>query len=125
MQKLFTLLLLALRLSAAAQATKPAAVPADSIRYWAMHLNASLNANEALVSRNWKSGGTSSIGASMLLNASVHYARNGHTWQGEADFLYAGQYSQDEDYRKTNDRFYLDTKYGRAFLKRNGPGYSK
>lgn len=119
MKKLLTLLGLWLHLGAAAQSGAPAPLPADSIRYWATHLNASMNANEALISPNWKSGGTSSLGASLLLNATAHYERDGHTWQGEVDFLYAGQYSQGEDggYRKTNDRLYLDTKYGRAFRK--------
>ena len=109
MTKLLTLLPLALGLPAAAQ-TAP---PADTLRYWDTHLKAGLNANEALLSKNWKSGGTSSLGASLLLNGTAHYQRGHHNWQGEADFLYAGQYSADgTGYRKTNDRLYLDTKYG-------------
>ena len=122
MRKLLTLLGLALRLSATAQPAAPAALPADSVRYWATHLRASLNANEALISKNWKSGGTSSLGLSLLFNGTAHYQRGVHNWQGEADFLYAGQYSQGEDggYRKTNDRLYLDTKYGRDLTKKWG-----
>ncbi len=106
--------LLALGLPAAAQTTSPPTLPADSVRYWATHLRASLNANEALISKNWKSGGTSSLGLSLLFNGKANYQRGVHNWQGEADFLYAGQYTQGEDggYRKNNDRLYLDTKYG-------------
>ncbi|OGX90387.1 DUF3078 domain-containing protein [Hymenobacter coccineus] len=121
MRKRFTLGLLALGLPVAAQ-TAPAALPADSIRYWATHLRTSLNANEALISKNWKSGGTSSLGLSMLFNGTARYQRGHHNWNGEADFLYAGQYTQGEEggYRKTNDRLYLDTKYGYDLTKKWG-----
>ena len=115
MLKFLSLGLLALAGTAAAQAPAPTRpIPADSVRYWATHLKAGLNANEALLSKNWKSGGTSSLGISLLFNGTAHYQRGVHNWQGEADFLYAGQYTQGEDggYRKTNDRLYLDTKYG-------------
>lgn len=114
MQKLFTLGILSLGLPVAAQVAPAATPPADSIRYWDTHLRASLNANEALLSKNWKSGGTSSIGISLLFNGTASYQRGHHNWHGEADLLYAGQYSQGEEggYRKTNDRLYLDTKYG-------------
>jgi hypothetical protein len=108
---LFGLLLLSQL--AAAQSGPAAAPPADSVRYWATHLRAGLNANEALLSKNWKSGGTSSLGVSLLFNGTASYQRGVHNWLGEADFLYAGQYSADgTGYRKTNDRLYLDTKYG-------------
>lgn len=114
MPKLLTLCLLALTLPAAAQSAPKTPLPADSIRYWATHLRAGLNANESLLSKNWKSGGSSSLGISLLFNGTAHYERNRHNWQGEADFLYAGQFTQGEGggYRKTNDRLYLDTKYG-------------
>ena len=112
--RLFSALgLLALALPRAAQSAP--ATPADSVRYWATHLRASLNANEALISKNWKSGGTSSLGLSLLFNGTAHYQRGVHNWQGEADFLYAGQYTADgTGYRKTNDRLWLDTKYGQS-----------
>ena len=125
MKKLLTLLLLTLStaLGAAAQTARytAAPIPPDSVRYWATHLKAGLNANEALLSKNWKSGGTSSIGLSLLFNGQANYQRERHTWVGQADFLYAGQYSQDgTGYRKTNDRLYLDTKYGFALTKKWG-----
>ena len=109
MRLLITIGLLAL----AGPATAQSAPPADSVRYWATHLRAGLNANEALLSKNWKGGGTSSLGISLLLNGTANYRRGHHNWQGEADLLYAGQYTAGgEGYRKTNDRLYLDTKYG-------------
>lgn len=113
-------LLLASRL-VAAQSGPAATPPTDSVRYWDTHLRAGLNANEALLSKNWKSGGTSSLGVSLLFNGTATYQRGVHNWQGEADFLYAGQYSADgTGYRKTNDRLYLDTKYGYDLTKKWG-----
>ena len=124
MRQLVTFLLLILALTAAAQPTPRLAadsIPADSIRYWGTHLRASLNANEALLSKNWKSGGTSSLGLSLLFNGKANYQRGHHNWQGTADFLYAGQYTDDDTgYRKTNDRLYLDTKYGYDLTKKWG-----
>ena len=106
---------------AAAQSGPAATPPTDSVRYWATHLRAGLNANEALLSKNWKSGGTSSLGVSLLFNGTAAYQRGVHNWQGEADFLYAGQYTADgTGYRKTNDRLYLDTKYGYDLTKKWG-----
>jgi len=122
MRKLLTLGLLALGLPAAAQSFLTANQPADSIRYWATHLRTGLNANESLLSKNWKSGGTSSVGVSLLFNGTARYQRGHHNWHGEADFLYAGQYTQGEGggYRKTNDRLYFDTKYGYDLTKKWG-----
>jgi len=118
MPKLLTHVLLVL---GPATVAAPAPIPADSVRYWATHIKAGLNANESLLSKNWKSGGTSSLGVSMLFNGQANYQRGHHNWNGEADFLYAGQYSQDgTGYRKTNDRLYLDTKYGYDLTKRWG-----
>ena len=120
MKNLFLPLLLTLAGPAAAQSTPT--IPADSVRYWATHLRAGVNANESLLSKNWKSGGTSSLGVSLLFNGTARYQRDYHNWQGEADFLYAGQYTQGEGggYRKTNDRLYLDTKYGYDLTKKWG-----
>ncbi|MEJ7662261.1 MAG: DUF3078 domain-containing protein [Hymenobacter sp.] len=57
----------------------------------------------------------------MFFVGSANYQRGHHNWQGKADFLYAGQYTADEtDYRKTNDRLYLDTKYGYDLTKKWG-----
>ena len=85
--------------------------PANSICYWGTRLRASLNANEALLSKNRKGGGTSSIDISLLFNGLASYQRSHHKWCGEANLLYTGQYSQNAEgsYRKLNDHLYLDT----------------
>ncbi|GAB3634941.1 DUF3078 domain-containing protein [Hymenobacter arcticus] len=90
-----------------------AAAPADT-SYWRTSLKAGVNLNEAVISDNWKGGGATSLGLSTLFNGQAHYQREKRSWDNEADFLYAGQYTRGQGYRKTNDRLWLDTKYGHA-----------
>lgn len=126
---------LALPLLALAQTPAAPPAPRPDTTYWRTSLKAGLNLNEALVSDNWKGGGASSVGLSSLFNGQAHYLRGVGSWDNEADFLYAGQYTRGQGYRKTNDRLWLDTKYGRALspkwdafvslnlLSQFGPGY--
>lgn len=119
-KQLLASLLLALGLPLLALAQTPAVLPAASpaprpdTTYWRTSLKAGLNLNESLLSDNWKGGGASSVGLSALFNGQAHYRRGPSSWANEADFLYAGQYTRGQRYRKTNDRLWLDTKYGRA-----------
>ena len=106
---------------AVAQAVVPVvpltAAPADT-SYWRTSLKAGVNLNEAVVSDNWKGGGATSLGLSTLFNGQAHYLRGPQTWDNEADLLYAGQYTRGQGYRKTNDRLWLDTKYGHQLSKK-------
>lgn len=114
MKKIVTHCLLALGWAGTAQAQAvPTAAPADT-SYWRTSLKAGVNLNEAVISDNWKGGGATSLGLSTLFNGQAHYQRERRTWDNEADFLYAGQYTRGQGYRKTNDRLWLDTKYGHA-----------
>ncbi|MGI4870949.1 MAG: DUF3078 domain-containing protein [Janthinobacterium lividum] len=128
MQKIIAcMLVVAAPIVAAAQTSPvlPAAV-LDSTKalppatYWSTSLKAGLNLNESLLSDNWKAGGVSSVGLSALFNEKANYHRDRHTWDNEADFLYAGQYAKGQGYRKTNDRLWLDTKYGYDLTKHWG-----
>jgi len=118
MTKRLLLLLLGLGLPGLAVAQAPTGPAPSAARpdtsYWRTSLMAGLNLNEAVVSDNWKGGGATSLGLSSLFNGQAHYLRGVNSWDNEADFLYAGQYTRGQGYRKTNDRLWLDTKYGRA-----------
>jgi hypothetical protein len=112
--KLLLTTLFLLLLSSGAKAQSPTVVAPYSLppRYWATSMKAGLNVNEALLSDNWKGGGTSNVGLSALFNGRANYHRARHTWGSEADFLFAFQYAKTQGYRKTLDRLWLDTKYG-------------
>ena len=122
MKKRVTLLLgllgpAAAQAQTAAPVAPPAAAPVDT-SYWRTSLKAGVNLNEAVVSDNWKGGGATSLGLSTLFNGQAHYLRGPQTWDNEADLLYAGQYTRGQGYRKTNDRLWLDTKYGHHLSKK-------
>jgi hypothetical protein len=98
------------------------AATADSVRisYWTTSMKAGLNANESLLSDNWKGGGASTVGLSALFNGKAGYRRDRHTWANQADFLFAFQYAKGQGYRKTLDRLWLDTNYGYDLTKKWG-----
>jgi len=81
---------------------------------WKRSFKASLNFQEATLSSNWRGGGVNTFGINALLNAHADYKRDIHSWDNEADFLYAFVSNKGQGYRKSLDRIYLDTKYGRA-----------
>jgi hypothetical protein len=117
MKKLLTLLVsLGGTLPALAQTTEPVAPPAattlELVSYWGTSMKVGLNANESLLSNNWKGGGASTVGVSALFNGKATYHRERHTWANQADFLFAFQYAKGQGYRKTLDRLWLDTNYG-------------
>jgi hypothetical protein len=83
-------------------------------------MKAGLNANESLLSDNWKGGGASTVGVSALFNGKATYHRDRHTWANQADFLFAFQYAKNQGYRKTLDRLWADTNYGYDLTKKWG-----
>jgi hypothetical protein len=121
MQKLVTLLVsFGSILPALAQTPQPPAADSGRVRYWGTSMKAGLNANESLLSDNWKGGGASTIGVSALFNGKATYHRGRHTWANQADFLFAFQYAKGQGYRKTLDRLWLDTNYGCDLTKKWG-----
>ena len=119
LMRLFYLLLAAacgLTPAAHAQTTPPAvplAAPAPA-PVWRQSLKTGLGLNESLLSSNWRGGGVSTIGFNALANARANRKLGVHSFDNEADFLFAFSQTKGLGYRKGQDRLYLDTKYGRA-----------
>ncbi len=86
--------------------------PADTL--WKKSVSAALNFQEATLSSNWRGGGINSFGLNALFNAHANYLEGIHSWDNEADFLYAFVSNKGQGYRKSLDRLFLDTKYGWA-----------
>ena len=95
-----------------ATATTVAAVVPDSL--WKKSFTTALNFQEASLSSNWRGGGVNSLGLNASLNAQANYQQGVHSWDNQADLLYAFVSNKGQGYRKSLDRIYLDTKYGRA-----------
>jgi hypothetical protein len=89
-------------------------VKVDSLTNWKKSFKAGLNLNQASFSSNWKAGGVNSLGFNTLLNFKANYKKDKISWDNEFDLLYGMVSNQGQGYRKTLDRIYFDTKYGRA-----------
>lgn len=92
---------------AQAQIVKP-----DTLSNWQKKFTFGLNFNQASFSSNWKAGGINSIGFNSQLNYKFAYVKNNSSWDSEIDLLYGFVKNAGQGFRKTNDRIYLDTKYG-------------
>ena len=86
----------------------------DSLSNWKKAFKAGINLNQASFSSNWKAGGVNSLGFNTFLNYKANYKKDNATWDSEIDLLYGMVNNQGQGYRKTLDRIYLDSKYGRA-----------
>jgi hypothetical protein len=85
----------------------------DSLSPWRKYFKAGLNLNQAAFSSNWKAGGVNSFGFNTLLNFKPEYKKDKNSWSSEIDLVYGMINNQGQGYRKTVDRVFLDTKYGR------------
>lgn len=90
-------------------------VKVDTLTAWKKAFRAGLNLNQAAFSSNWKAGGVNSIGFNTFLNYKLNFKKGKHSWDNEIDLLYGMVNNQGQGYRKTLDRIFLDTKYGREW----------
>jgi hypothetical protein len=88
-------------------------VKIDSLSPWKKSFKAGLNLNQASFSSNWKAGGVNSFGFNTFLNFKANYKKDKASWDNEFDLLYGMVNNAGQGYRKTLDRIYFDTKYGR------------
>ena len=90
----------------------------DSTTNWRKSFRAGLNLNQANFSSNWKGGGVNSFGFNTLLNFKANYKKGKVSWDNEIDLLYGMVNNEGQGVRKTNDRVYIDTKYGYAIAEK-------
>ncbi len=103
-------IILAIAISSAAQAQ---IVRIDSLSNWKKAFKAGINLNQASFSGNWKAGGVNSFGFNTFLNFKANYKKDKDSWNNEIDLLYGMVNNAGQGYRKTVDRIFLDSKYGR------------
>ncbi len=84
----------------------------EDTTYWKNKFKAGLSLNQAAFSGNWTAGGQNSIGFNTYLNFKANYAKGNKTWENEIDLLYGSIRTASQGVRKSNDRIFLDTKYG-------------
>ena len=103
--------------------TTPAIIPAPTAApgpepLWRKSGKTGLGLNESVLSSNWRGGGVSTIGFNALVNIKANRKSGIHSFDNEADLLFAFSQTTGLGYRKGQDRLYLDTKYGRALSPR-------
>jgi len=86
----------------------------DSTSNWKKSFKAGLNLNQASFSSNWKGGGINSIGFASFLNYKADYKKDKNSWNSELDLGFGMVRNAGQGARKTIDRIFFDTRYGRA-----------
>lgn len=117
MQARFHLCLFVAVFTLVATSTHAQIIRIDSTSLWRKSFKAGLNLNQAAFSGNWKAGGINSFGFNTLLNFKANYKKDKDSWDNEIDLLYGMVNNAGQGYRKTVDRIFLDTKYGRSITK--------
>lgn len=90
----------------------------DSTSKWRKKMIFNLNVNQAAFSSNWKGGGINSIGLNTNFDYKADYKDDNQSWDNEIGFTYGFVKNSGQGFRKTLDRFFVDTKYGRALTKK-------
>lgn len=80
--------------------------------YWKNSFKSGLSLNQAAFSSNWTGGGVKSVGFNAYINFKANYKKGNRSWDNEIDMLYGSVNNEGQGLRKTNDKIYLDTKYG-------------
>ena len=86
--------------------------------YWRKDFNVGLSFTQASFTSNWTGGGVNSIGANALLNFKARYRKDKHSWDSEIDLAYGIVQNEGQGGRKSIDRVFLDSKYGRNLGKK-------
>lgn len=94
--------------------SKAQIVVPDSTSKWRKKLVFNLNLNQAAFSSNWKAGGINSIGLNTNFDYKADYKDEKQSWDNEIGFTYGFVNNSGQGFRKTLDRFFVDTKYGRS-----------
>ncbi|WP_291777995.1 DUF3078 domain-containing protein [Cecembia sp.] len=119
MKKLFTLCLFFLTTIAFAQEVTEELMEAmeaaeGDTSYWDAGFSFGLNFNQASFSGNWRSGGVNSIAFGTLVTGKANYAKEKWSWDNQIELIYGLVKNEGQDFRKSNDRIFFDSKVGRS-----------
>lgn len=91
--------------------------PPKDTTYWKVDLSTGVNLNQSSFSSNWTGGGVNSIGLNSHFRLKANYSKGKNTWDNQVELLFGFVNNEGQGYRKTNDRIFLDTKYGHKISK--------
>lgn len=117
MKKLFTICLMvvfgnSIFAQDAEELTDSASVAVKDTTYWISDFSVGLNFNQAAFSGNWKAGGVNSIAFGSILNGQANYAKDKWMWDNQLELIYGLVKNEGQEFRKSNDRIFFDSKVG-------------
>jgi hypothetical protein len=102
---------------------------------WRYNLQTGLNFNQSSFNSHWIGGGINSISLGSLFNYLLQFEGENAVWTNETDLRYGITRNEGEMAKKTSDRIFFDSKYGRKlndnwrlygsmnFMTQFAPGY--
>ncbi len=85
---------------------------------WKFGTTVKLDFNQGHVSKDWASGGESSISALSGVKSFAKYKKNKTSWENTVNFQYGLLKSGDNKFRKNQDKLELNTKFGHLAFKK-------
>jgi hypothetical protein len=115
MKKMYILLAMLLTFYGAYAQSVPTdttGMPKDT-SYWSNETEFGANLNQGSYSTNWTGGAVSSLAFGVFLNALREYKKEKNSWRNDLQAQYGIVKNRNQESRKSLDRLFFDTKYGR------------
>ncbi len=80
---------------------------------WKKKIEFGANLNQGSFSSNWTGGAVSSVAFGVFINALVTYEKGNNSWRNDFQAQYGIIRNKGQESRKSVDRLFFDTKYGR------------
>ncbi|WP_428667964.1 DUF3078 domain-containing protein [Runella sp.] len=81
--------------------------------YWKKASKFGLNLSQGTFSNSWQGGGINNIAFGVYLNSKGEYTKGLDNWVNDFQFQLGAIKNKEDDFRKSIDRLFFDTKYGR------------
>lgn len=81
---------------------------------WTKAGSASINLSQTTLT-NWAAGGDPNLAAALAFNYSIDYKKEQTLWQNRLELAYGWNTTESNGTRKTNDKIYFSSNYGRRF----------
>ncbi|MFT4032505.1 MAG: DUF3078 domain-containing protein [Siphonobacter sp.] len=81
--------------------------------YWKKKTELGFNFNQGSFSDSWQGGGVSSYALGALFNAKSEYLKDRDNWVNDFQSQFGMQKIKGQEFRKSLDRLFFDSKYGR------------
>lgn len=94
-------------------------LPQKDTTYWKKTFKSGVNIAGSAFSDNWKAGGVNNFSYLLFLNYIANYKKDKDSWDNQLDLQFGQIITKSApEFRKTQDRIFIDSKYGRALNKK-------